>query len=217
MKKIKLYHGTVDKIVNPTYGKGEKKHDYGQGFYLTENINLAKEWAVCKPTNLNGFVHQYELDIEDLKILDFREKGVLSWLAELMKHRPAADSKRYSVLAKKFIDKYGIDTDEYDVIKGWRADASYFYIAKEFVRDNVDMDILEELLSLGGLGIQYCIKSELAYSKLREINDGFQIVPYAEFNEKYNKRDIEARRKMHELIDSDKNKVAKVFSTLLEE
>jgi len=28
------------------------------------------------------------------------------------------------------------------------------------------MDILEELLSLGGLGIQYCIKSKLAYSKL---------------------------------------------------
>lgn len=38
-----------------------------------------------------------------------------------------------------------------------RANASYFYIAKEFVRDNIDVDILEELLSLGGLGIQYCI------------------------------------------------------------
>lgn len=43
--------------------------------------------------------------------------------------------------------------------------ASYFYISKEFVRDNIDIDILEELLLLGGLGIQYCIKSELAYSK----------------------------------------------------
>ena len=50
---------------------------------------------------------------------------------------------------------YGIDTETYDVIKGWRANASYFYIAKEFVRDNIDVDILEELLSLGGLGIQY--------------------------------------------------------------
>lgn len=43
--------------------------------------------------------------------------------------------------------------DGYDVIKGWRANASYFCIAKEFVRDNIDLDILEELLSLGGLGI----------------------------------------------------------------
>ena len=61
-----------------------------------------------------------------------------------MKHRDAADSKRYRMLAAKFIDKYGIDTDAYDVIKGWRANASYFYIAKEFVRDNIDIDILEE-------------------------------------------------------------------------
>ena len=30
------------------------------------------------------------------------------------------------------------------MIKGWRANASYFYIAKEFVRDNIDMDILTE-------------------------------------------------------------------------
>ena len=35
-----------------------------------------------------------------------------------MKHRDAADSKRYRVLAKKFIDKYGVDTAEVDVIKG---------------------------------------------------------------------------------------------------
>lgn len=217
MKKIKLYHDTANEFVRPEYGKGEEKHDYGQGFYLTENIDLAKEWAVCKPNNINGFIHQYELDTEGLKILDFQEKGVLSWLAELMKHRDAADSKRYRVIAKKFIDKYGIDTDGYDVIKGWRANASYFYIAKEFVRDNIDMDILEELLSLGGLGIQYCIKSELAYSKLHEVDNSVQIVSYAEFNEKYNERDIDARKKMRELVDSDKNKVTKVFSTLFEE
>lgn len=112
MKKIKLYYGTSDEIVKPIYGKGEEKHDYGQGFYLTENIDLAKEWAVCKPNNLNGFVHQYELNTDGLKILDLEEKGVLAWLAELMKHRDASDSKRYKILAKKFIDKYGIDTDE---------------------------------------------------------------------------------------------------------
>ena len=63
-----------------------------------------------------------------------------------MKHRDASDSKRYKMLAKKFIEKYGIDTSCCDVIRGWRANASYFYIAKEFVRDNVDIDILEDLL-----------------------------------------------------------------------
>lgn len=217
MKKITLYHGTPDKIVVPTFGKGEEKHDYGQGFYLTESIDLAKEWAVCRPNETNGYVHQYELDTEGLEILDFQEKGVLAWLAELMKHRDAADSKRYRILAKKFIAKYGVDTGKYDIIKGWRANASYFYIAKEFVRDNIDIDILEELLSLGGLGIQYCIKSELAYSKLQEVANSLQTVEYAQFNEMYNQRDITARQKMRELVDSDANRVTKVFSTLFEE
>ena len=217
MNKLILFYGTPDKKVVPTYGKGNEKHDYGQGFYLTDSLDLAKEWAVCHPNDKNGWVHKYELDTNGLKILDLQEKGFLAWLAELMKHRDASDSKRYRILAKKFIEKYGVDTKDYDVIKGWRANASYFYIAKEFVKDNVDMDILEELLSLGGLGIQYCIKSKLAYSKLIELKDNLVLVQYDEFNEKYNLRDITARHKMKELIDSDANKVSKVFSTLFKE
>lgn len=216
MGKIILYHGSPNKVVVPQFGFGEGKHDYGKGFYLTENIELAKEWAVCRPDETNDWVHKYELETDDLKILDFQEHDILSWLAELMKHRDASDSRRYKVLSKKFIAEYGIDTSEYDVIKGWRANASYFYIAKEFVRDNIDIEILEELLSLGGLGIQYCIKSELAYSKLAEVEDGLISVDYSEFNEKYNERDIIARKKMRELVDSDANKVTNVFSTLFE-
>lgn len=216
MGKIILYHGSPNKVVVPQFGFGEGKHDYGKGFYLTENIELAKEWAVCRPDETNGWVHKYELETDDLRILDFQEHNILSWLAELMKHRDASDSRRYKVLSKKFIDEYGIDTSEYGVIKGWRANASYFYIAKEFVRDNIDIEILEELLSLGGLGIQYCIKSELAYSKLTEVEDGLISVDYSEFNEKYNERDIIARKKMRELVDSDANKVTNVFSTLFE-
>ena len=138
MGKVILYHGTPNKIVTPVFGGGEKKHDYGKGFYLTENIDLAKEWAVCRPQEENGWVHKYELDCDSLKIFDFQEVSIMAWLAELMKHRDAAESKRYKMLAAKFIDKYGIDTSNYDVIKGWRANASYFYIAKEFVRDNID-------------------------------------------------------------------------------
>lgn len=215
MPKLILYHGTSEKQFTPAFGLGNDRHDYGRGFYLTADFELAKEWAVCKPTEVNGWVHKYELDTGGLKILDFQEKNVLCWLAELMKNRDADDSRRYRVLSAKFIEKYGVDSSNYDIIKGWRANASYFYIAKEFVRDNIDIDILEELLSLGGLGIQYCIKTELAYSKLHELQEDLYSVDYREFNEKYNMRDSSARKKMRELVDSDKNKVSKVFSTLL--
>lgn len=215
MSKLILYHGTSEKQFKPTFGLGNDKHDYGRGFYLTADFELAKEWAVCKPTEINGWVHKYELDTDGLKILDFQEKNVLCWLAELMKNRDADDSRRYRVLSAKFIEKYGVDSSSYDIIKGWRANASYFYIAKEFVRDNIDINILEELLSLGGLGIQYCIKTELAYSQLHELQEDLYSVDYREFNEKYSIRDISARAKMRELVDSDANKVTKVFSTLL--
>lgn len=37
MGKIILFHGSPNKNVHPRYGLGEEKHDYGKGFYLTEN------------------------------------------------------------------------------------------------------------------------------------------------------------------------------------
>lgn len=215
MSNIILYHGSAERIVTPTFGLGEDRHDYGRGFYLTESDELAKEWAVCRPDETNGWVHKFVLDNTELKILDFQKESVLSWLAELMKHRAAADSKRYRVLSEKFIQKYGISTDGYDVIKGWRANASYFYIAKSFVRDEIDVDILEELLSLGGLGIQYCVNTEKAYEHLSEIDEELRQINFEQYNKKYNERDITARENMKSLIESDRNKVTKVFSTLL--
>ena len=89
-----------------------------------------------------------------------------------------------------------------------------FISQNSFVRDEIDIEILEELLSLGGLGKQYCIKSETAYSKLVS-TDRIQPVDYTEFNEKYNTRDQYARENMKKLINSDKNKVTNVFSTLI--
>ena len=84
------------------------------------------------------------------------------------------------------------------------------------MRDNVDLDILEDLLSLGDLGIQYCLKSQKAFDNLKELEKDLIAVDFKEFNEKYNKRDINARKNMRDLIDSDKNEVKNVFSRLLE-
>ncbi|MBO4504738.1 MAG: DUF3990 domain-containing protein [Bacteroidales bacterium] len=215
MSQIILYHGNNAQEILPTYGLGNDRHDYGRGFYLTESRELAMEWAVCRPDELNGWLHLFTLRTDELSILDFTQLHILSWLAELMKHRDAADSKRYRMLSTKFIDKYAIDTTSYDVIKGWRANASYFYIAKAFVRDEIDVDILEDLLSLGGLGIQYCLKSQKAFKNIIEDTSAMEPVDFTKFNPKYNTRDINAREKMRQLINSDKNKVINVFSTLI--
>ena len=212
-----LYHGSPNRQIVPTYGLGEDKHDYGRGFYLTESLELAREWAVCIPDEVNGYVHRFALDTEGLKVFDFTDKDVLCWLAELMKHRDADNSRRYRLLSKTFIEKYAYDLSSYDVIRGWRANASYFYIAKAFVRDEVDIDILEPLLSLGELGIQYCLKSEKAFEHLHHTGDAPETVNYLEYNARYNERDARARTRMRELIDSDANKLTRVFSDIIRE
>lgn len=170
---------------------------------------------MCNPNEKNGWIHEYILDCSDLKILDLQEAGILVWLAELMKHRDADQSRRYQVLAPKFIEKYQVDTETCDVIKGWRANASYFYIAKSFVRDEIDLEILPELLFLGDLGVQYCLKSSKAYENICELEDNLQEVSYQRINPEYSRRDSRAREAMYQLINSERNKVEKVFSTLL--
>lgn len=76
-----LYHGSPNEIIVPIYGKGEDKHDYGKGFYLTERKELAKKWAVCNPIATNGWLHKYYLDCGSLKILDLEQAGILTWMA----------------------------------------------------------------------------------------------------------------------------------------
>ena len=214
-QEIILYHGSPNKEIVPTYGLGNDKHDYGKGFYLTESPALASEWSVCNPVEKNGWVHKFMLDTRELKILDFEKYDILSWLAELMKHRDADTGRRYKVLAPRFIEKYQIPTEGYDVIKGWRANASYFYIAKCFVRDEVDIRILPDLLKLGDLGIQYCLKSEKAFQALREEYSALKEVEFSEANPQYIQRDRTAREAMYALINSDENKIDKVFSKLI--
>ena len=99
---------------------------------------------------------------------------------------------------------------------GGRADASYFYIVTEFVHDEIDVEILEELLMLGGLGIQYCIKSPRAFAALSKVDGYPRPVSYQDYNSRYNERDRQARDRMDELISGPANKALRVMSTLVE-
>lgn len=44
MKRI-VFQGSQNQVEVPVYGKGSKTNDYGRGFYCTEDVELAKEWA----------------------------------------------------------------------------------------------------------------------------------------------------------------------------
>lgn len=79
----------------------------------------------------------------------------------------------------------------------------------------MELDILPELLKLGDLGIQYCIKTEKAFHFLKEDVTALQEIDYHKINPQYMQRDRNAREAMYALINSEKNKIENVFSKLL--
>ena len=215
---MKLYHGSQVKDFVPTYGLGNDTHDYGRGFYTTADKELGKEWAVGQQADRDGWLHVYEADLEALKVFDFADVGVLAWIAELMKHRPADNTPSYRRDSHRFVERYGVDLSGCDVVKGWRADASYFFIARMFVRNQVDVSILRQLLKLGDLGVQYFFKSERAFAALKELDDEKESVPLSEYKAKFNDRDRVAHQRMHELVyDLGQNPLTRVFSDLMKE
>jgi len=215
---MRLYHGSQVESFVPTFGLGDDTHDYGRGFYTTADKELGKEWAVGQQANADGWLHVYEADLNFLKVFDFADAGVLAWLAELMKHRPADDTPGYVRDSVRFVAKYGIDLSGYDVVRGWRADASYYFIARMFVRNQVDVSLLGDLLTLGDLGIQYFFRSERAFAALHEVQPLKERVSMLEYKTKFNARDDLARRRMVELMyDPVRNPLKRVFSALVEE
>lgn len=216
-----LYHGSSEEKFTPRYGFGDDKHDYGKGFYLCFDENLAKEWAVCSSEG-NGYLHKYELNTNGLSVLYLNQKySVLNWLAVLALHRKADDTKRYNVNSEKLIKKYlPKDIDKYDVIVGYRADDSYFSFAKNAIKNNIDISLLERIMKTGNLGYQVFIQSEKAFEHLIEIdknNDGyFEEVDFDEYFIKYDERDHQAREEVARLIDSDENTLNDTIERYLE-
>lgn len=66
-QEITIYHGSQQIVDVPKFGIGKKYNDYGQGFYCTENNELAKEWA-C-PIKNDGYSNKYRLDLEGLNVM----------------------------------------------------------------------------------------------------------------------------------------------------
>ena len=82
----KLYHGSKKVIETPSFGSGNPHNDYGLGFYCTENIELAKEWA-CSETEA-GFVNAYDLNLDGLSVCNLSNGyHILNWLAILLENR----------------------------------------------------------------------------------------------------------------------------------
>ena len=188
-----IYHGSKDIIKKPEFGKGNKKNDYGLGFYCTENVELAKEWA-CSNNEMNGYANKYEIDLSAYKVLDLREEkySILNWMALLLKFRTFDVNTPISAQAKEYIlENFYVNVEEYDVIIGYRADDSYFSFAKDFINNTISVEQLAEAMRLGDLGIQIVLKSKRAFDTVKYIS--YELAESKEYYVKRVSRDKKAR------------------------
>lgn len=189
-----IYHGSKDVIKEPEFGKGNKNNDYGLGFYCTENIELAREWA-CSNSVTNGYSNKYEIDLGNYKILDLREEkySILNWIAILLKYRTFDTNTPIATQAKEYIlQNFYIDVEDYDIIIGYRADDSYFSFAKDFINNTISVEQLSEAMYLGNLGNQIVLKSKKAFDTIKYIEN--EEVDCSEYYTKRINRDNEARK-----------------------
>lgn len=198
-----LYHGSEKIIEKPVFGAGKRNNDYGSGFYCTEDYELAMEWAVDE--NRDGFVNSYDFNLEstNMRILDLSNGySVLSWIAILLENRNFDVSSPIAREAKKYIlDNFAPSYQEYDVIKGYRADDSYFSFARDFLNNTISIEQLGAAMKYGNLGEQIVIKSERAFSELL-FSRAFEADSSVWYSKK-NRRDQHARQQYY---DIDKNK-----------
>ena len=166
-EKIIVYHGSPKIIEKPIFGVGNPNNDYGLGFYCTESEELAKEWA-CS-TETDGFANKYELDLSNLSVLSLTsgDFNILNWLFVLLENRKFRIGGDIAKQAKDYIfDNFSIDYRNYDVIKGYRADDSYFSFANAFLNNTISLSQLEKAMVLGKLGEQIVAISEKAFDSL---------------------------------------------------
>ena len=189
---MKLYHGSDHIIKNPSLQVGKSNNDYGRGFYMTADFELAGEWA-CRQKS-DGYINEYELNIDELKILDLQSDkyNVMNWISVLLKNRTFEITGEVALEARNFLlNNYLPDTRECDVIVGYRADDSYFSYAVSFINNGLSLRRLEQAMKLGELGIQYALVTPKAFDSLKYVAS--YRVESIKYYDKYRQRDEKAR------------------------
>lgn len=187
-----IYHGSQQIVEVPQFGIGKTYNDYGQGFYCTESIELAKEWA-CSIKN-DGYSNKYIMHFEGLNVMHLTkgEFNILNWLAILLAHRKFDITSPVGNQAREFIlDRFMPDTTGVDVMIGYRADDSYFSFAEDFVNNTISLRDLNLAMQLGTLGEQVVLLSKRSFGQIEFVEH--EVADYREYYFKRVERDQNAR------------------------
>ena len=164
---MKLYHGSDKIIEKPVFGGRKPYNDYGPGFYCTEDYELAGEWAVS--FERDGYINTYSIDLRGLSVLDLNSPDycILDWLEILLENRRFDIQSDFGMEASEYLKKnFHTDHLNCDLIKGYRADDSYFSFAQDFLNNTISLSTLERAMKLGNLGEQIVLKSKKSFTRI---------------------------------------------------
>lgn len=166
---MKLFYGADKDVIIPQYNVGNPNNDYGLGFYLTPDKEMAELWASKFPSG--GYLIEYEVDFNGLNILhlnSINNDDVLKWISILISHRFSKDERENYKTNIEWLEKnYPFDVEGYDLIIGYRADDAYFDYSRDFVGNDLSLELLKEAMRLGKLGLQYVLISQKAFSHIK--------------------------------------------------
>lgn len=202
MAILHLYHGSTETIPRPIHGFGKETNDYGSGFYLTEDVELASEWACSK--GLKGVVNHYIIDTSMLKVINLNsgEYNILNWVDILIQNRGVRGSTTVMQRSMEYIHRnFSIDISRYDAIRGYRADDSYFSFTRAFLSNQISIQQLSKAMKMGNLGDQFVLKSPLAFDIIEYI-ESFEVDPTT-YHTRYSDRDTKAREDFRKELEMD--------------
>ncbi len=197
---MELCHGSDKIIVTPKYNYGNHSNDYGCGFYMSNQKDVAKLWA---SKNIDGgYVMSYEVNIKNLNVLfldDQNEDNILKWISILVKHHFSRyEIERYKNTIEALNNKYPLDIENYDMIVGYLADDSYFQYSRDFIANDLSLEMLSKAMHLGRLGKQYVLISEKSFKNI--VLKNYEKISYSNEYDYFRK---EANRQYHIIKNED--------------
>lgn len=166
-KTLTLYHGSSLIIERPQFGKGNPFNDYDLGFYCTETLELAKEWACSMEQD--GFANRYSFQTDGLSILNLSDGkyNILNWLSILLMNRKSTSVPTLPFRAKSIWPVPSCPPMRTTMSSSAIVPTdSYFSFASAFLNNTISLAQLERAMFLGKLGEQVVLKSEQAFSHL---------------------------------------------------
>ena len=140
--EMKLYHTSSVVIRDPDIYRGRKNADFGQGFYLTPDLDFARRWAFA-----DAVINVYELDESGLLLQRLERDG--QWYRYIFQNRRSCDECNA------------------DVVIGPIANDTIFDTLGIITSGFLDPSEALQLLMIGPEYVQVAVKTEKAVSQLR--------------------------------------------------